>query len=705
MAFSAAGCSESDSSSGEEENSSAVSGTQAVTTEQTQSVPKDTSVDDSDLDDGYDASNSAKIVFSDTAAEVTGKGVTADGTKVEITEPGTYILSGSCKNGRLTVNAGKKTEVKLVLDGLDLSCADNAPLYIPTGKKVTLTLADGSVNKLSDGSTYNTSEEESSVDAAVFSKADLTVNGSGSLTVNGSYKHGIVSKDELVIAGGKLTVTSASTAITGKDAVKILDGEFKLTAGTNGIKSNNSEDAALGFISITGGTFDITSTGDALEAETDLLIDGGTFNIVSGGGSANASKKQGDMPGGGQFPGGNGGQFPGGNRDGDDSGSGQGRDFPGGGQFPGGDMSIPDDWKDMSIPDDWKDLSIPDDWKDLSMPDGWDNMPQFPGGGRRTDRTGRGDDESYGAAAYTETADTGLAVTLTAAAESSSDGTSAKGMKAGGALVIKGGSITVDSADDSVHSNGSVTVSGGKLTASSGDDGIHAETDLEITGEAEVEITKSYEGLEGKTITISGGKVSVTASDDGLNASAGSAEGGFGGFGGISEGVYLKVTGGTLRVNASGDGLDSNGDFYMEGGEVYVSGTTNGGNGALDFGERCKGTVTGGILVACGATGMEEGFSADGSTQYSFLHNLASSVKGGTELTVTDSAGNVLLSYTPEKDFQSVVFTCPELKEGETYTISAGSVSETVKLTSISTSNSSGGFGGGGGGFPGGRNR
>lgn len=97
---------------------------------------------------------------------------------------------------------------------------------------------------------------------------------------------------------------------------------------------------------------------------------------------------------------------------------------------------------------------------------------------------------------------------------------------------------------------------------------------------------------------------------------------------------------------------------------------------------------------------MEEGFGENNSTQYSVLYNLSSTVSGGTEAVITDSSGNIILSYTPEKDWQSIVFSSPDIKDGETYTISAGSISETVTIDGICTSNSTsaGGFGGGRGG-------
>ncbi len=178
-------------------------------------------------------------------------------------------------------------------------------------------------------------------------------------------------------------------------------------------------------------------------------------------------------------------------------------------------------------------------------------------------------------------------------------------------------------------------------------------------------------------------------------------EGGFGGggFGGfdVDNNAYIHISGGNVVVNADGDGLDSNGEMTISGGTVTVYGPTNNGNGALDVGSTA--TVTGGTVLVAGSSGMAVGFN-DTSTQYSIKYNFESTVSGGNTVTFTDSEGNVVLSFTPEKDFQNVVLSSSDLAEG-TYTISAGDLSEEITIDSIATSAGTetgfGGFGGGGG--------
>ena len=190
---------------------------------------------------------------------------------------------------------------------------------------------------------------------------------------------------------------------------------------------------------------------------------------------------------------------------------------------------------------------------------------------------------------------------------------------------IADGIIHITSVQDGLHSGndedadkGYVYIAGGEITITADDDGIHGESKIVIAG-GTINITKSYEGMEAAIVEIAGGDITVNASDDGINATDGSGSEGFG-FGRIggrtwntesgtetdknanagtdgstaSSEVYVLISGGRLVVNAGGDGLDSNGNLYVKGGETYVSGPENNGNGALDY-ER-SGEITGGFV-------------------------------------------------------------------------------------------------------------
>jgi hypothetical protein len=241
------------------------------------------------------------------------------------------------------------------------------------------------------------------------------------------------------------------------------------------------------------------------------------------------------------------------------------------------------------------------------------------------------------------------------ASDSTETETAANGLKADVSILISGGDFAIDSSDDAVHTNGDLSIAGGTFAISSGDDGMHADAGLTVT-DGTINITKSYEGLEGAALNISGGTISLVASDDGLNA-AGGQTAPASAAGPVrthltDTSASITISGGSLTIDASGDGIDSNGDLTVSGGTIYVSGPTNSGNGALDYAG--TGTITGGVLIAAGSTGMAQNFGSD-STQGSILYNFSSEQSGGTSVTLTDGDGNVLASFTPEKQFQSVV--------------------------------------------------
>lgn len=271
---------------------------------------------------------------------------------------------------------------------------------------------------------------------------------------------------------------------------------------------------------------------------------------------------------------------------------------------------------------------------------------------------------------------------------------------------IADGTFNLSCDEDGIHAgnddqqDGYVYIEGGDINISVGDDAIHAEGLLIITG-GDIDVSKSCEGVEGDKILVTGGDIDVISSDDGFNAAGGSSgsgdnHDGFGGGPGM-DGVdmdadsdaYILITGGTININADGDGIDSNGCIGITGGSVYVLGSSDNGNGAMDYGI-CA-AITGGEIVAVGGSGMAQGFG-DESTQCSALVNFDEWVDAGETITLTDSDGKEVLSYKADKKFNSVVISTSDMKQGDNYTLTVGDQSSTFTLDDITYSEGSGGM-------------
>ena len=507
-------------------NSNETSSGSTSTDSSAQGIDVSNMFSDRDKEIGYDEENNTVIKLSNDSTTCDSDAVQISGNTVTIIDEGTYILSGTLTDGMVIVDAEDTDKVQLVLDGVDITSAESAAIYVREADKVFITTASDSQNTLTNGGTY-TAIDDNNIDAAIFSKSDLTLNGAGSLTITAKAGHGVVSKDDLVLTSGTYQIDAASHGLSGKDSVRIASGSYTIVSGKDGIHAENADDTSLGFVYLADGTFDITSDGDGISAGNWLQADGGVYTVKAGGGSENVQKSDGE-------------------------------------------------------------------WQ-------------------------------FGPGQKTESTDT-----------TEEDTVSMKAIKAAGELILKGGKYSLDSADDTIHSNANVTISDGEFTLASGDDGIHADSATTISG-GTIDITESYEGIEGLSIDITGG-------------------------------------------------------------ETYVSGPTNDGNSALDY--NGTGTVTGGIFIAAGSSGMAENFG-DSSTQGVMMVTVNSQA-AGSAVSLSDSSGNELVSWTPEKEYTSVIISCPEITTGQEYTLTTGSDTTQITMDSIVYGSGSG-MGGnpGNGGGPG----
>ena len=431
----------------------------------------------------------------------------------------------------------------------------------------------------------------------------------------------VFSKQDLTFNGsGSLTVTSpAAHGIVCKDDLVFTGGTYTVNSASHGLDANDS-------VRIANATLNIDAGKDAIHAEN---TDDNSLGFIYIGGGTIKAEAEGD------------------------------------GIAAGAYMQIADGTIDLLVGGGSENGS-----KEHS-----DNFGGFMGGG-------------HGGGRPSEMRPSGSQSSTTTTDESS---TSMKGLKATNSLLISGGNFTINSADDSVHSDVSVIINGGTFTIASGDDAIHAEDTLTVTA-GKIDISESYEGLEALHIDVQGGDIRLKASDDGLNAAGGTDQsgteggrdgmfgnrmgggklGGMGGHGGMSSNSNgsIKISGGTLYINSSGDGLDANGTLEISGGHTTVVGPTQGDTATLDYDK--SGIITGGTFIGTGAQGMAQSFS---DSEQGVIAISVGNQSAGTKIVLKDKSGKTIIEHSPELNFAVVILSSPDIKKGETYTVTVGSES------------------------------
>lgn len=274
----------------------------------------------------YNAADALTLTFTDSSITGSGSGVEISGTALTISEPGTYLLTGSCADGSVKVKKGT-AGVTLILSDLSLTSSTTAPITCGKSSVVTIVAADGTTNTLTDAARNNDTDYPDNTDAenAVIKGKDgaqVVLCGSGSLTLNANGKNGIKSGTtdsetaqdaSLTIRELTLTINApVNDAVNAEQLLNVESGTLTLDAaddalhcdlvmnigadGTEGPTltiTNAYEGIEAAVLNIASGSMDITCEDDCLNAGNSSLTNY-NFEINISGGTIRAYTTAGD---------------------------------------------------------------------------------------------------------------------------------------------------------------------------------------------------------------------------------------------------------------------------------------------------------------------------------------------------------------------------------------------------------------------------
>lgn len=221
-------------------------------------------------DDDPDSSYGEDIdtIYLDSASE-----------DITIDEGGSYLITGTASDLMILVDASEDEEVHLILRDATINNSDAAVIFVLSADKVKITLEGDSI--LTGGENVG-SYEGIDIDGVIRSETDLTINGNGSLTITSPAAHGIVCKDDMVIAGGSYEIGSSDDGIHVDGSLLIADGDISIVTEDDGIHAD-------GILQIDSAEADITAA-EGLEA-TNVIINDGNITISASDDGINAAQK------------------------------------------------------------------------------------------------------------------------------------------------------------------------------------------------------------------------------------------------------------------------------------------------------------------------------------------------------------------------------------------------------------------------------
>ena len=386
--------------------------------------------------------------------------------------------------------------------------------------KIQLVLDGVNVTNSGSAGIYVKNADKVFVTTANGSENSVSVTGEFVQTDDNNVDGAIYSKDDIVFNGeGTLKVSCVSGhGIVSKNDLKITSGSYEITSGSKALQGKD-------MVGIAGGTVTLTAGTDGIDS-VNVAVYGGDTNITAGDEGINSDVTDENtepkvLLAGGTVK--------------IDSGD-DGIQTTGSAELAGANVTITAGGGSVNAAEHFGDVAF-------GQMGGWAGRgqggPQFGG-----------EPDSMGEINYDTDDD-----------ETTDDGSKNKGIKANN-IILRSGSMTIDSQDDAIHADGDITAEGGTYEINAGDDGLHADATLTVNGGTFT--VEGWEGLEATVVTVNDGDIFISAKDDGINAVQKVS--------GLAPGI--EINGGSVGITmAQGDtdALDSNGSLVIRGGAVDIN--------------------------------------------------------------------------------------------------------------------------------------
>ena len=267
---------------------------------------------------------STTFTFSNTGITGTADGAEAKDTTLNITKAGTYVVTGSCDDGQITVKKDV-SGVTIVLDNLTLKKDADKAIKFKAGSSGTIELVgNNSLSTTNDKGVIKANAAADDSDNIIYDQGgattggDLVIQGGGSLTLSSDYSAVVDGETEgcdAINCEGDLTVLSGTFDINVTDdamhadntltigangtdgptikvtnateglegaSVRLLSGTSDIVTSDDGVNAANSDLASYGWqygVEVAGGTWKVVSGGDGIDSNGNLTVSGGTTEV------------------------------------------------------------------------------------------------------------------------------------------------------------------------------------------------------------------------------------------------------------------------------------------------------------------------------------------------------------------------------------------------------------------------------------------